>query len=347
MIDSVIVLNEAILITLLIVMCAHVTITDLKHGIIENRILLITAKSGLVANIIYYSFYGRQFFIAFLLNLTVMTAISIVFYILHIWAAGDSKLLILVIFLIPARIYYQDNNMIATVAIMIVIFSIAYFYLIAESVYLGIKEKNLFQINYFRADVKLIVKQYIKCTCFVSLFDFIARLIVPEFYEKNIALMLILNMIIILFSYSFKFFDKLLPLISLGGITIIFYLFRGSGTGYIDYKIYFLVFVVFVLRLVAEKYNYQTIPTKKVEKGMVIAYSTIVYFMPSKIKGLPKEKKQEDIRSRITEEEAASIRRWGTSMYGHSEIVIVRKIPFAIFISIGALIYTIARMLIK
>ena len=51
--------------------------------------------------------------------------------------------------------------------------------------------------------------------------------------------------------------------------------------------------------------------------------------------------------SYITEEEAESIRRWETSRYGQPEIVIVRKIPFAVFISIGAVLYTFARMLIR
>lgn len=99
-------------------------------------------------------------------------------------------MLMLTIFLILARIYYQGNDVTATVVIMIIIFSIAYLYIIGESVYLGIKEKNLFQINRFKTDIKLIIKQYIKCTCLVSLFGFIVRFIMPEFYDKNIELMM-------------------------------------------------------------------------------------------------------------------------------------------------------------
>lgn len=346
MINSIII-NEAVLITLLICMCIYVTVTDFKHGIIENKVLLIAGAIGLIANVVYYGFYGRPFLTAFLLNLGVMMAISIAFYALHIWAAGDSKLLMLTIFLIPARVYFQGNDVTATVVIMIIIFSIAYLYIIGESVYLGIKEKNLFQINRFKADIKLMIKQYIKCTCLVSLFGFIVRFIMPEFYDKNIELMMILNMIIILLSYNLKFFDKLIPLVCLSVATVVCYILTSSGTFYIDFKIYLLVFVVFILRLFAEKYNYQTISTSKVEKGMVMAYSTIVYFIPSTIKGLPKEKTTEDIRSRITEEEAESIRRWKDSKYGQPEIVIVRKIPFAVFISIGAVLYTFARMLIR
>lgn len=346
MINSIII-NEAVLITLLICMGIYVTITDFKQGIIQNKVLLITALIGLLANVIYYTLYGRPFLIAFLLNLGVMMAISIAFYALHIWAAGDSKLLMLTIFLIPARIYYQGNNVTATVVIMIIIFSIAYLYIICESIYLGIKEKNLLQINRLKIDIKSMIKQYIKCTCLVSMFGFIVRFLMPEFYSKNIELMMILNMIVILVSYNFKFFDKTVPLVSLGIVTVMSYIITSSGTFYVDFKIYILVLVVFVLRLFAEKYNYQTIATNKVEKGMVLAYSTIVYFIPSTIKGLPKTKNTEDIRSRITEEEAESIKRWETSKYGQHEIVIVRKIPFAIFIAMGSVIFTFIRMLIK
>ena len=99
---SSIIINEAILVTLLITMCIYLTATDFKHGIIQNKVLLVTGAIGLVANIVYYSFWGKQFIMAFLLNLVVMMAISIAFYALHIWAAGDSKLLMLTIFLIPA-----------------------------------------------------------------------------------------------------------------------------------------------------------------------------------------------------------------------------------------------------
>lgn len=346
MINSMII-NEAVLITLLVCMGIYVTITDFKQGIIQNKILLITATIGLLANVVYYALYGRPFLTAFLLNLGVMMAISIAFYALHIWAAGDSKLLMLTIFLIPARIYYQGNDVTATVVIMIIIFSIAYLYIICESIYLGIKEKNLLQINRLKMDIKSMVKQYIKCTCLVSLFGFVVRFSMPEFYNKNIELMMILNMIIILISYNFKFFDKAVPLVCLSIVTVISYIVTSNGDFYVDFKIYILVLVVFVLRLFAEKYNYQTIPTNKVEKGMVLAYSTVVYFIPSTIKGLPKAKNTEDIRSRITEEEAESIKRWETSKYGQHEIVIVRKIPFAIFIATGSVIFTFMRMLIK
>ncbi|WP_202949447.1 prepilin peptidase, partial [Oscillibacter ruminantium] len=165
------VINEAFLITLLIYTCIFVTVTDIRHGLIQNKVLFVTAMLGLIGNLIYYTIFAKVYVIAFALNLAVMMAISIAFYALHIWAAGDSKLLMLTVFLIPARIYYAGNNVTATVIIMIIIFSIAYIYIIGESIYLGIKEKNFFKMSVIKADIKLMVKQYIKCTCLVTIFD--------------------------------------------------------------------------------------------------------------------------------------------------------------------------------
>ena len=44
---------EALLITLIIMMGLYVTITDLKSGLIENKVIIVTALMGIVVNIIY------------------------------------------------------------------------------------------------------------------------------------------------------------------------------------------------------------------------------------------------------------------------------------------------------
>lgn len=265
MINGMIIL-EAILVTVLVTMCIYVTITDFKQGIIQNKVLIVAGIVGFATNTLYYLIYSRTYFIAFLLNLIIMSIISIMFYALRIWAAGDSKLLMITIFLMPARLYYQGNNVTATVVIMIIIFSIAYLYIIGESIYLGIKERNLFRINRFKTDIKLMIMQYIKCTCLVSLFGIIVRFVIPEFYNKNIALVMVFNMIIVLLSYNLKFFDKPIPLIILSVITGICYFLTSDGTFHFDYKIYLFVFIVFILRLFAENIiikPYQPVKLKK------------------------------------------------------------------------------------
>jgi hypothetical protein len=89
-----------------------------------------------------------------------------------------------------------------------------------------------------------------------------------------------------------------------------------------------------------EKYNYQLIQTEQIRAGQILSVATIMSFSVSRVRGLP-QGITEDLRSRITAAEAESVRRWESSKYGETHVVIVRKIPFAIFISIGTILFLI------
>ena len=338
-------LTEATMLSVLFLTCAYVTVTDLKNSIIQNKVILTSGIIAILLNTIYFVFFASDFVVAYFVNVGIMAFISIAFYAIHIWAAGDSKLLILTIMLIPTRLYYEGNLVSATVILIIMIFSFAFIYTIIESVCIGIKEKNLFKIEKIQANIKTMILQYINCTCLVMLFNFAFNFILPEFYSANVELIMILNMIVIFLGYNIKIFDKILWLVMLAIPTIALQLFTYGFETNVNFKIYFLVALVLLLRIISEKYNYMTIPTNTVKRGMVMSYTTIMNFMPSRIKGLPTTT-TEDIRTRITEEQAESIRRWETSKYGQKEITIVRKIPFAIFISFGTIVYVIMRLIL-
>ena len=106
---------------------------------------------------------------------------------------------------------------------------------------------------------------------------------------------------------------------------------------------YVIVLLAIFLRYLVSGYNYEEIQTSEVKKGMVLSYATVVGFMPSRVKGLP-QTTSEDMSSRITEEEAEAVRRWEKSKYGKNSIIIVRKIPFAIFIVCGTISYIVMRI---
>ena len=76
---------------------------------------------------------------------------------------------------------------------------------------------------------------------------------------------------------------------------------------------------------------------------MILSVVSVASMSTSRVQGLPKNT-TEDMRSRLTAEEVDSILRWKDSRYGMSEITIVRKIPFAIFMTCGALIFLIIRL---
>lgn len=337
---------ESLLLTVLICTCIHVTITDIRYGVIRNRVIAIAGIVSLALNVIYYLMFATEYTVPFLVNEGVIIIIAIAFYALNIWAGGDSKLLILTVSLIPARIYCDNASGVVAVNMIIIIFAIAYLYMLGESIYLGIKDKSILKHRKITFDFKRMIYQYVRCISFVTIFSVLIESLFPVFYANNHLLVMILNMIIILVGYRLEVLNNIIPVVVIAVIAVVVYLIAGTKGGFgINPSIYILVIIVFVLRLVMEKYNYETISTKDVKAGMVLSYATIVSFIPSRIRGLPRST-TEDIRSRITEEEAKSIRRWESSKYGSGEIIIVRKIPFAIFISIGVVGYSAFKLLV-
>ena len=76
---------------------------------------------------------------------------------------------------------------------------------------------------------------------------------------------------------------------------------------------------------------------------MILSYATVMKFNSSRVVGLPKTT-YEDMRSRLNDEEVDAIKRWRISKNGCEKITIVRKMPFAIFIVLGEIIFFIVRI---
>ncbi len=89
-----------------------------------------------------------------------------------------------------------------------------------------------------------------------------------------------------------------------------------------------------------DRFNYEWIRTCDVKAGMILSYFAVQQFYGSRVKGLPTTT-DETTKSRITQEEADSIKRWEKSKYGKEQIMVVRYIPFAVFILIGMITYLI------
>lgn len=336
--------TEAVMLAIMMVFCIHASITDLRNGVIKNKLLLLGACCSLFLNLAYYLIFAKVYFGAYVINLIVMSSLAILFYATHIWAAGDSKLLIFVISLIPARIYYSGENVAATVLIMIAIFSLAFIYYFIESVVLGLKEKTLFSFSRMRIDALQMIVQYVKCTCVVTITNYIFALLFFDFYTDNTELFMIINMLIVFSISNIKFLEKWYAVTALCLVTAGIVIMQNWHFEFVNWVIYVVVLFVVLMRMMAEKYNYKTILTSEVKCGMVLSYGSVVLFVPSKIKGLPLST-TEDIRSRISQEEAESILRWEKSRYGQPQITIVRKIPFAIFIFVGTVVFVFTRFL--
>ena len=123
-------------------------------------------------------------------------------------------------------------------------------------------------------------------------------------------------------------------------------LLTGTITISTNWITYLIVLAFMVMRLFVSKYNYQTIEAVNIKKGMILSRVSSVLMQSSRIKGLPGIS-DESLDSRLTEEEAANIIRWSQTTKGLKHVIIVRKIPFAVFISIGTVLYFATRGVLK
>ncbi len=340
---------EILMIAVMFLCGVYVVYTDLKRGIVENKALFITALIGILLDIIYYCGDARYYLNSFLLNYLLVSSIAVLLYSKHYWAAGDTKLLMCISLFIPGRLYDQEGVRISGLIFIMIIFLIAYIYIIIDSLIQWKNKESVIRNRKFnKSKVPDIIKNYIMIYLIIRNLSVLYEIILGDLYKSNIAIFSLLNIVLVSLISESQYLKNKITILIMVGIYILSFIFYG-GFNRINVasilKSYGIVVLILLLRYFVEGYNYKSIPTKSVEKGMVLSYTTVLFFQNSTIKGLP-VLTTEDMRSRITVDEAQAIKRWGESNKGRSEIVIVRKIPFAIFIVLGALFFIMLRVLL-
>ena len=193
--------------------------------------------------------------------------------------------------------------------------------------------------------MKSFALNYITSVCCIIAIDNILLYFFAEFFIHYIFVLLAINISFIILLNSLKHLNKriLLPIALV--LAIIFMCLRQSfGTMY--FVNFGLVFIVMLMKLFISEYNYEYINTSDVKAGMIISTETSMLFLNSRVKGLP-DMSHENVSDRISESECESIHRWEKSKYGSKTVKIVRKIPFAIFISLGIVTYIIVGVMLN
>lgn len=333
---------ETILMMIIVTLGIYVTYTDIKRGIIRNRALVISAILSATVNTVYFVFFVRDFFLLYIINLLAISLVAIALYGFKFWAAGDSKLLIVVTSLFPARLYDNDGlSFVPGVHAFIVIFLVAYVYIIFETIILFFKKEKFYGNTKF-IGIKSFLLSYLVCFIYLNALSSIFRHVLGKIYYANVLIFSLFNIFLAIVILDKKIFRKWYLLLAAIGV-IVFFIKDYSFTRSYLYG-YCILLVALFLRHILNGYNYKTIEVSEINKGDVLSYSSILLFEKSRIKGLPKST-TEDISSRISEEEADAIKRWGKSKNGETSITVVRKIPFAIFIIVGELLYFALRVL--
>ena len=332
---------EYIMIAYLLVFCAVAAFTDWKDGKIYNKWLGVGMVPGIILTILYY--YNRQSdILLYLTNLAAAAVIALLFWTMKMWGAGDSKLWLFVNFIYPTGWYVTTGTMLfPSMLLFMLIFIEAYIYVIFESLWYRfgrhdqgiIMQKEKFQLSWIW-DIGFSV-------LLLSFIYSILGYLLEDYYESNRIFFSVIGVLSANKLVNWKIPGKKY----LTGMFLLAYVLMGAllYRGF-DWEMLLLTIVLVVVTQIslkfADKYNYTYIHTSEVKEGMIMSYLTIQQFYGSRVKGLP-HTTDETTKSRISQDEAEAIRRWEKSKYGKDTIMIVRYIPFAIFILIGIVTYLI------
>lgn len=286
------------------------------------------------------------------INCLITLIISMSFYYLRIWAAGDAKLFWALSYILPFSIYEVDRyNLFPMVYLLIIIFSIAFIYVVVETAILWARDKNKFkkiQITKLdKFDVRDFVKRYLANYSFILLLNNVIYRILGDVASINAPLILVSDMLIIMIIYKKIHTTKsiIILLATTFILNVIYYTVFKEDINVINVKMLTLIILLMVFQHISEKYNYEEINVTDLKPGMILSAETVILFFNSKVKGLP-IKTTEWTDSRITEEEVKSIQRWEKTAKGRDKIITVKYMPFAPFICVGTIIYLLIKVVL-
>ncbi len=337
---------EAALLTALLGVLAAAGYTDCKKGVIYNKMLLPCGGAAVAIDLLYYSLWAGDYLAVFLGNVVLLGAVSAVLYCCHLWAAGDSKLLFVAALLIPGRFYtFWDIGPVAGFTIVVFAFSIAFVCVVVESVVLTVKDRVRLRSAVPRVDWRRAAASYAAAAAFTALFNRALLRTLGTVLADSPILLTAVDFLAVLVLLRLR--DRLSTR-WLTALAVVLWTVRSilwvAGQGLpgraVDLRSWAVVLAMVPCRWMAERFNYRTIPASEVCAGQILSAATVAGFQASRVKGLPTGM-TEDLRARITAQQAESVRRWAASAHGRDSVVIVRKIPFALFIGLGTLCFII------
>ena len=322
---------EALLFGCILYLGIRASITDCRYSIIPNRLLLHVAMVIVILDLIYYGVIARPLLSYALINLLFIALFSFFLYCFNLWAAGDSKLLFIITLAIPARYYtYWVLGPFPGFILLVIIFSTAFIYVIADSVKQGIKRGDLFDLKSAKFNVKALIWSYFFMVGTMTICNLLLIPIVGSIFTNAGLLLTSIDFMIIFALRQFreKINDKAQKATTIAIwavlITLQVFGFIPRMRFGIDVKAWCIVLVVMFMRFIAEKYNYQEINIDELKPRMIPSAYTVAKFGTSKVQGLPTGV-TEDLRSRLTETEIEAIKRWQKTKQG-IQIILLRMI---------------------
>lgn len=329
---------EVVCLCLIAVLCYLCTRSDLRYGMIYNKVLAVFLVLAIALDAVYYGFFVHDLFYDFIVNVLVVATVSLYLFYSHSFAGGDCKMMIVVALLFPARFYwvFGNSNITLVFTIAFAIFA-GYCYLLVSSVWAIFTKKVVITFDYVKSYLLNFLKSYITAMIYISLFNRLISAVYSHGFDVNVWITRSLCLLVAWCIGRYACFKKWFLLVPVAGIGLVISIVTKTSPISLHPENYILVLVLLVCQMTIKTTIYEKVEVSQLKKGMILTTFSSMLMQTSITKGLPGIS-TEDLKSRLTNEEIESIKIWAKSTHTES-LTIVKKIPFAIFISIGILIY--------
>ena len=247
-------------------------------------------------------------------------------------------MLIVISLLYPAKYYMEFSGNVNTlfygtgIAILY-----GYLYLLVTAAIALIQKKNTMSGAYIRSYLKSFITSFLCAIVYISCINFLT----VAAYNAGIVLwMLPIKLIYIVIAWMSSKFPGLRNKIVLG-VVLAVDIVLSVGLKVVPFSLnpenYVLVVLLLLCQMTIKTNLYEEIPMADLKKGMILSMPFSAMLQNSRIKDLPGIS-AEDLRNRLTDQEAESVKRWG-KIKKKDSVVIVKKIPFAVFLSLGYFTY--------
>lgn len=329
---------ELCFLCLIVALCYLCTKSDLSAGMIYNKILGGFLLLAILLDAVYYGFFVRDMAFEFMVNVGIVAAVSLYLFYSHTFAGGDCKMMIVLSLLFPARWYWCLGTSNATL-IFVIAFAIfaGYCYLLGYSVIAIITKRVPMTLNYVREYLLNFLKSYVSAIVYIYLFNFGISLLYAQGFQMSIWIPRILCILVSWCVSKYPAFKKWFIFVPASGIVIAISIITKSLPISLNPESYVFVLVLLLCQMTIRTTIYEKVEVSQLKKGMILTTFSSIPMQSSITKGLPGVS-TEDLKSRLTEDEITSIKIWAKATHTET-LTIVKKIPFAIFISIGVLLY--------
>ena len=325
-----------LIITLLIIGCCLATYSDIRYGKISNKLIMIYGSVPFLLNAL--QIMRDDAIVTYAVNALIVIIIAILLYSFHVWAGGDCKMMIWIALSTLADLYWIISGKIYVFWwVYIFIFSFGFIYLCVDNIRLFFCEKDILNKEFIE-ELKTSLYRYLRTIIYLAAIGHIYLIFIFPHTKFPMAVYTIACIVIVLVTTHIKLLANKWIVGVVALIDLICVILTRNITINTLWYSYVVVIILMILRTISKVFNYEDIKTKDIEPGMILSQESSILFQQSRVQGLPGIS-DETLKSRLTRDEADAVKRWGKSKYGLKIIRIVKKMPFAIFITIGWIVY--------